>query len=59
MTKAQELLSRATLAEQQSPNIAATLQQQVAQSLPQQEMQAAQPDPDMQAWSQKSLVYGK
>jgi hypothetical protein len=54
MTKAQELLSRATLAEQQSPNIAATLQQQVAQSLPQQEMQAAQPDPDMQAWSQKN-----
>ena len=54
MTKAQELLSRATLAEQQSPNMAATLQQQIAQSLPQQEIQAAQPDPDMQVWAQKN-----
>ena len=54
MTKAQELLSKATLAEQQSPNIAATLQQQIAQNLPQPQMQPAQPDPDMQAWSQKN-----
>ena len=54
MTKAQELLSRATLAEQQSPNMAATLQQQIAQNLPQPQMQAAQPDPDMQVWAQKN-----
>ena len=54
MTKAQELLSKATLAEQQSTNMAATLQQQIAQNLPQPEIQAAQPDPDMQAWAQKN-----
>ena len=54
MTKAQELLSKATLAEQQSANMAQNLQQQIAQSLPPQEMQPAQPDPDMQAWAQKN-----
>jgi len=54
MTKAQELLSKATLAEQQSANMAATLQQQIAQNLPQPQIQAAQPDPDMQAWAQKN-----
>ena len=54
MTKAQELLSRATLAEQQSPSMAANLQQQIAQNLPQPEIQAAQPDPDMQVWAQKN-----
>ena len=54
MTKAQELLSKATLAEQQSTNMAANLQQQIAQNLPQPEIQAAQPDPDMQAWAQKN-----
>ena len=54
MTKAQELLSKATLAEQQSTNMAASLQQQIAQNLPQPEIQAAQPDPDMQVWAQKN-----
>ena len=54
MTKAQELLSTATLAEQQSTNMAASLQQQIAQNLPQPEIQAAQPDPDMQVWAQKN-----
>lgn len=54
MTKAQELLSRATLAEQQSPNMAQNLQQQISQNLPPQEIQPAQPDPDMQAWAQKN-----
>jgi hypothetical protein len=54
MTKAQELLSKATLAEQQSTSMAANLQQQIAQNLPQPEIQAAQPDPDMQAWAQKN-----
>jgi hypothetical protein len=54
MTKAQELLSRATLAEQQSTNMAASLQQQIAQNLPQEEYIPAQPDPEMQVWSQKN-----
>ena len=54
MTKAQELLSKATLAEQQSTNMAASLQQQIAQNLPQPEIQAAKPDPDMQVWAQKN-----
>ena len=54
MTKAQELLSKATLAEQQSANMAQNLQQQIAQNLPQTQIQAAQPDPDMQAWAQKN-----
>ena len=54
MTKAQELLSKATLAEQQSANMAQNLQQQIAQNLPPQEIQPAQPDPDMQAWAQKN-----
>ena len=54
MTKAQELLSKATLAEQQSTNMAANLQQQIAKNLPQPEYQPAQPDPEMQVWSQKN-----
>ena len=54
MTKAQELLSKATLAEQQSTNMAANLQQQIAQNLPQPEYKPAQPDPEMQVWSQKN-----
>ena len=55
MTKAQELLSKATLAEQQSPNMAATLQQQIAQNLPEVQMPVQQQlDPDMQDWSSKN-----
>ena len=55
MTKAQELLSRATLAEQQSPNMAANLQQQIAQNLPEVQMPVQQQlDPDMQDWSSKN-----
>ena len=55
MTKAQELLSRATLAEQQSPNMAASLQQQIAQNLPEVQIpQQQQLDPDMQEWSSKN-----
>jgi hypothetical protein len=34
--------------------MAANLQQQIAQNLPQREIQEAQPDPDMQAWAQKN-----
>ena len=55
MTKAQELLSKATLAEQQSPNMAASLQQQIAQNLPEVQIpQQQQLDPDMQEWSSKN-----
>ena len=55
MTKAQELLSKATLAEQQSPNMAASLQQQIAQNLPEVQIPAReQLDPDMQEWSSKN-----
>ena len=55
MTKAQELLSRATLAEQQSTNMAANLQQQIAQNLPEVQMPVQQQlDPDMQEWSSKN-----
>ena len=55
MTKAQELLSKATLAEQQSPNMAASLQQQIAQNLPEAQIPAReQLDPDMQEWSSKN-----
>ena len=54
MTKAQELLSRATLAEQQSPTMAQSLQQQIAENLPQQPIQEQQIDPDMQAWSSQN-----
>ena len=54
MTKAQELLSRATLAEQQSPTMAQSLQQVIAENLPQQPIQEQQLDPDMQAWSSRN-----
>tara|TARA_A100001515_G_scaffold140446_1_gene136159 strand:- start:2429 stop:3445 length:1017 start_codon:yes stop_codon:yes gene_type:complete len=54
MTKAQELLSRATLAEQQSPTMAQSLQQQIAENIPQQPIQEQQIDPDMQAWSSQN-----
>ena len=56
MTKAQEALSKATLAEQQSPNMAQTLQNQVISNMPQQApiAQQQQVDPDMQAWAQKN-----
>ena len=56
MTKAQEALSKATLAEQQSPNMAQTLQNQIASNMPQQApiAQQQQVDPDMQAWAQKN-----
>jgi hypothetical protein len=58
MSKAQEQLSKATLAEQQSPNYAQQLQHNVAQQFsnqpqPQPEEQA-QPDPDMQQWANRN-----
>ena len=57
MTKAQEALSKATLAEQQSPNMAQTIQSRIVANMPQQApiaQQQQQLDPDMQVWSQKN-----
>ena len=56
MSKAQELLSKATLAEQQSSSMAQTVQSQIAANMPQQVPipQQKQLDPDMQAWAQKN-----
>ena len=56
MSKAQELLSKATLAEQQSPSMAQNLQNQIASNIPVQEpiLQQPQIDPEMQVWAQKN-----
>ena len=57
MSKAQELLSRATLAEQQSSSMAVNVQQEVMNKLPPQQPvqpQKQQLDPDMQAWSSRN-----
>ena len=54
MAKAQELLSRATLAEQQASNYAETLQKQVPMPEQPQEQQL---DPEMQAWSSKNTWF--
>ncbi len=58
MTKAQELLSKATLAEQQASSMAAQVQNEIASKMPVQRpvvpQQEQQLDPDMQAWSQKN-----
>jgi len=56
MSKAQELLSRATLAEQQSSSMAANVQQEVVNKMPVQPIQPQKPqlDPDMQAWSSRN-----
>jgi len=58
MTKAQELLSKATLAEQQASSMAAQVQNEIASKMPVQQpvvpQQEQQLDPDMQAWSQKN-----
>ena len=52
MAKAQELLSRATLAEQQASKYAETIQQQIVEQTPQQaQVQQQNFDPDMEAWS--------
>jgi len=56
MTKAQELLSKATLAEQQASSMAAQVQNQIASTMPVQApvQQQQQLDPEMQQWSQKN-----
>ena len=56
MTKAQEMIARATLAEQQSNNMAENVQAQVTKNMPVQQAVAQQQelDPDMKAWSSKN-----
>jgi len=56
MSKAQESLSKATLAEQQSGNMAQSVQNQIVANMPLQApvAQQQQLDPDMQAWAQKN-----
>ena len=56
MTKAQEMIARATLAEQQSNNMAENVQAEVTKNMPVQKQ--AEPkqelDPEMKAWSSKN-----
>jgi hypothetical protein len=56
MTKAQEMIARATLAEQQSSNMAQNVQAQVIRNMPvQAPVQKTQElDPEMKAWSSKN-----
>ena len=56
MTKAQEMIARATLAEQQSNNMAENVQAQVTKNMPVQQAvtQQQELDPDMKAWSSKN-----
>ena len=56
MTKAQEMIARATLAEQQSNNMAENVQAQVTKNMPVQQpaTQQQELDPDMKAWSSKN-----
>lgn len=54
MTKAQELLSKATLAEQQAGSTAQQVQSQILQNMPPVQPTPQQVDPDMHDWSQKN-----
>ena len=56
MTKAQEMIARATLAEQQSNNMAQNVQAEVTKNMPVQQpaTQQQELDPDMKAWSSKN-----
>lgn len=56
MTKAQEMIAKATLAEQQSSNMAQSVQAQVIRNMPvQAPVQKTQElDPEMKAWSSKN-----
>jgi hypothetical protein len=56
MTKAQEMIARATLAEQQSNNMAQSVQAEVTKNMPVQQpaTQQQELDPDMKAWSSKN-----
>ena len=56
MTKAQEMIARATLAEQQSTNMAQNVQAQVTKNMPVQQpaTQQQELDPEMKEWSSKN-----
>ena len=56
MAKAQEQLSKATLAEQQAGSVAQQVQSQIIQNMPKQAQPAQQQqlDPDMEQWAQKN-----
>ena len=56
MTKAQEMIARATLAEQQSTNMAQSVQAQVTKNMPVQQPapQQQELDPEMKEWSSKN-----
>jgi hypothetical protein len=56
MTKAQEMIARATLAEQQSTNMAQSVQAQVTKNMPVQQPvpQQQELDPEMKVWSSKN-----
>ena len=56
MTKAQEMIARATLAEQQSNNMAQSVQAQVTKNMPVQQPvpQQQELDPEMKEWSSKN-----
>jgi hypothetical protein len=56
MTKAQEMIARATLAEQQSTNMAENVQAQVTKNMPVQKQaeQKQELDPEMKEWSSKN-----
>ena len=51
MAKAQEVLAKATLAEQQASNYAESIQQQVVQNMPVPDITKQKLDPEMEAWS--------
>jgi len=56
MTKAQEMIAKATLAEQQSNNMAQNVQAEVTKNMPvqKQETQKQELDPEMKEWSSKN-----
>ena len=56
MTKAQEMITKATLAEQQSTNMAQNVQAEIVKKLPvkQPVQQTQELDPEMKAWSSKN-----
>jgi len=56
MTKAQEMIAKATLAEQQSMNMAQNVQAEIVKKLPAEQPveQTQELDPDMKAWSSKN-----
>ena len=56
MTKAQEMIAKATLAEQQSMNMAQNVQAEITKKLPEEQpvQQTQELDPDMKAWSSKN-----